>query len=178
MSKNLNSATKFLVIALCLTAFALTATAQKKRTTAKKTTPAAPAVNVNAAEIRAGSDKISTQIKNVSKFVFLLGGIARTIEDLDKEAKTRKIAQASVDANTKNKQAVIQGIRNIRAGILALEEEFNTKPGLKLYSVRVGGTSNLVAEAESQAAAGQFTESGKSLLMVIERLSDALAALP
>ena len=167
-----------MVIALCLTAFALTATAQKKKTTTKKTTPTAPTVNVNSAEIRAGADKISIQIKNVSKFVFLLGGIARTIEDLDKEAKTRKISQASVDANNKNKQAVIQGIQNIRAGLIALEEEFRTKPGLKLYAVRVDGISNLVAGAEGQAAGGQITESGKTLLMVIERLSDALAALP
>jgi hypothetical protein len=178
MSKNLNSMMKLLAIGLCLTALTISVSAQKKKTTAKKTTPPAPTVNVSAADVRAGADKISIQIKNVSKFVYLLGGIARTIEDLDKESQTRKISQASVDANNKNKQAVIQGIRNIRAGIIALEEEFNTKPGLRLYSVRVGGTSTLVAEAEVKAAAGQFIESGKTLLLVIERLSDALAALP
>lgn len=180
MSKFWNSAIHSLVIILCLAVFALTASAQakKKKTTTKKPTPPAPTVNVSATDLRAGADKVSVQIKNVSKFVYLLGGFARAIEDLDAEAKTRKISQSSVDANNKNKQAVIQGIRNIRAGILALEAEFNTKPGLRLYSVRVGGTSSLVAEAEAQAAGGQFIESGKTLLLVIERLSDALAALP
>jgi hypothetical protein len=32
--------------------------------------------------------------------------------------------------------------------------------------------------AEDQAVAGQMTESGKTLLLVIEKLSDTLAALP
>jgi hypothetical protein len=32
--------------------------------------------------------------------------------------------------------------------------------------------------AEDQATAGQLTESGRSLLLVIEKLSDTLAALP
>lgn len=181
MDKKLNSALKFLVIILCLTSFSFVANAQKKKTTGKKPAPKTTTVSTastNTADIKSGAEKVSIQIKNISKFVYLLGGIARAIEDLDREAKTRKISQAALDANNKNKQAVIQGIRNIRAGILALEEEFRTKPGLRLYSVRIDGMSNAVADAESQAAGGQITESGKTLLLVIERLSDALAALP
>lgn len=179
MDRKLNSALKFLAIILCLTSFSFVANAQKKTTKkpAPKTTTA-PVVNTNSLDIRSGADKVSIQIKNVSKFVYILGGFARAIEDLDKEAKTRKISQVAQDANNKNKQAVIQGIRNIRAGIIALEEEFRTKPGLRLYSVRIDGISNSVAEAENQAAAGQITTSGNTLLLVIERLTDALAALP
>lgn len=180
MDRKLNSALKFLAIILCLTSFSFVANAQKK-TTKKKPVPkttTAPIVNTNAIDIRSGADKVSIQIKNVSKFVYILGGFARAIEDLDKEAKTRKISQAASDANNKNKQAVIQGIRNIRAGIIALEEEFRTKPGLRLYSVRIDGISNSVADAENQAASGQITASGNTLLLVIERLTDALSALP
>lgn len=182
MERKLNSAIKFLAIILCLTSFSVAANAQKKKpaTTKKttaKTTPAAT-VNTNAADIKSGAEKVSIQIKNISKFVYLLGKFAPAIEDLEKEAKTRKVSQAALDANNKNKQAVIQGIRNIRAGIIALEEEFRTKPGLRLYSIRIDGISNSVAEAESQATAGQITTSGNTLLYVIERLTDALAALP
>jgi hypothetical protein len=178
MKKTVNSTVKILAVILFLAGLSMTANSQTRKRPAPKKTPAPSTPVINTAEIRTGSDKISIQIKNVSKFVFLLGGIARTIEDLDKESKTRKISQASIDANNKNKQAVIQGIRNIRAGLIALENEFNTKPALRLYSVRVGGISTMVAEAEVQASGGQITESGKTLLLVIERLSDALAALP
>ena len=36
----------------------------------------------------------------------------------------------------------------------------------------------MAGRAEDQAAAGQVTESGRTLLLVIEKLSDTLAALP
>jgi hypothetical protein len=180
MERKLNSAFRFLAIILCLAGFSVAAMAQKKTTkrttTAKKTAVVVP-IN-NATEVRNGADKVSIQIKNVSRFVYLLGGFAKAIEDLDREAKTRKISQASVDANNKNKQAVIQGIQNIRAGLISLETEFRAKPALRMYAVRVDGISSMVAEAEVQANSGQITESGRTLLMVIERLSDALAALP
>ena len=178
MERKLNSAFKFLAIILCLTGFSIAANAQKKKTTPTKKTTAVVMPVSNTAEIRSGADKVSIQVKNVSKFVYLLGGIARTIEDLDKEAKTRKVSQASLDANTKNKQSVILGIQNIRAGLIALEIEFRTKPALKNYNFQLQGVSDLTANAEVQAGNGQFTEAGKTLLLVIERLSDTLVALP
>lgn len=181
MSKKFNSAIKFSAIVLCLSVFVFTANAQAKKTTTKKTPSqktTTSVVNVNPAEIKSGAEKVSIQVKNVSRFVYLLGGFARAIEDLEAEAKTRKIAQASLDANNKNKQAVIRGIQNIRAGLVALEIEFRTKPALKNYLIQINGISDLAANAEDQALNGQFTESGKTLLLVVERLSDALVALP
>ncbi len=174
-----------LAVIIFLTGFSMETIAQKRKTPvrkapAKKTTPvkAADPVVVNNANIRDGAQKVSIQIKNVSKFVYLLGGIARTIENLDAEAKTRRVAQSSIDANNKNKQSVIQGIRNLRAGIAALEIDFRTTPGLQNYLFQIDGVSNLVGSAENQAVNGQFTESGKTLLLVIEKLSDTLVALP
>lgn len=181
MGKKLSSIMKVLAIVLCLVSFAMTTNAQKKKTTRKttapKTTPASTA-SANAAELKIAAEKVSTQIKNVSKFVYLLGGIARSLEDADKEAKAKRLPPNAPDPNARNKQALIQSIQNLRAGLVALENEFNTKPALRLYSVRFSGISNMVMQSESQAAGGQFTESGKTLLLVIERLSDALAALP
>ncbi len=178
MSKTLNSTLNFLAIVLCALALTITINAQtKKKTTAKKPTSAA-AVGGGNAEVKATANKVSIQIKNVSRFVYLLGGIARTIEDLDKEARTRKISQASIEANNKNKQAVIQGIQNLRAGLVALEIEFRTKPALKNYLIQINGISDIAAQSEDQAVNGQFTESGKTLLLVIEKLSDTLVAMP
>jgi hypothetical protein len=180
MKKELNSAVKFLAIILCLAGLAMTANAQaKKKTTTRKTTPPAPTVNVNALELKGGAEKVSIQIKNVSKFIFILGGVAKDIEAVDADIRAKKITRpVTIDQNTKDRQAVVRAIQNLRAGLIALEGEFNTKPALRLYSVRVGGISTLVAQAETQAAGGKLTESGKTLLLVIERLSDALVALP
>lgn len=161
---------------ISLSIFASAASAQKKPAPAKK--PVVPAVTVTPVEVRAGADKVSVQIKNVTKFLYMLGGIAIRIEDLDAEAKTKTVSKAALDANAANKQKVMQAIRNLRAGIAALEVEFRTKPALTKYLIHIQGITAMSAESEDLANAGRFSEAGKPLLALIEKLSDALVALP
>jgi hypothetical protein len=161
----------FLVCILCLS---ISAEAQRKKTT-KKTTTATTTTTTNAAEIKNGADKVSTQIKNVSKFLYLLGTIAQGIEDIDRDSRA---TQAAKDKNTKNKQAVLQTIRNLRAGLAALEVEFRTQPSLKNYNINIQGIADLCGQSEDLANAGQFIESGKPLLLIVEKLSDTLVAMP
>jgi hypothetical protein len=157
---------------------ALPAHGQKRKNAARKTKTAVAANTiVPAAELKSGAEKVSTQIKNVSKFIYVLGGVARVIEDLDKDIETGKASRSATDLNAKNKQSVIATIRNLRAGLAALEVEFRTKPALRTYLFQIQGISEMSGVAEDQAMAGQLTESGKTLLMVVEKLSDTLAAL-
>ena len=178
---------KFVLVAFvavfCLLSFVSEASAQKRRTTRRTTrkpaatTPATPPVN--SFEIKEGSQKVATQIKNVSKFIYVLGGIASNIEAVDADIKARRTTrQTTIDQNAQSKQAVVQSIRNLRAGLAALEEEFRTKNSLRIYAVWTDGISTMTEQAERQASAGQMTDSGKTLLIVVEKLTDALAALP
>ncbi len=164
------------LLALTLIVFTTAATAQRKKTPAKP--KVVPAANVSVFEIRDGADKVAVQIKNVTKFLYTLGGIAIRIEDLDAEAKTRTLSRASLDLNSENKQNVMQAIRNLRAGIAALEVEFRTKPALTKFLVQIQGITDLTAQTEYLASAGKFSESGKPLLLLVEKLSDTLAAMP
>lgn len=173
---------KFAVVLVCLLSLSISVAAQRRKTPVRKTTPKATTTSVstttNMLEIKSGAEKVSIQIKNVTKFIYVLGGVAKGIEDIDKEARTGKISKAVVDKNAQYKQNVIQSIRNLRAGLAALEVEFRTKPALRTYLVNIQGITDLSGTAEDQATSGQFTESGKTLLAVVERLSDTLAALP
>lgn len=176
---------KFTLIALvvfCLISFVAEASAQKRRTTrrtTKKPAAAAPATTSNSADIKDGAQKVSTQIKNVSKFIYILGGVAKDIEALDADIKAgRTTRQATIDQNAQARQAVVESIRNLRAGLTALEEDFRSKNGLRIYAVWTDGISSMTEQAERQASAGQLTDSGKTLLIVVEKLTDALAALP
>jgi hypothetical protein len=162
----------------CLLCFVFSAQAQKRKTTNKKPNTAATVAAATTAEIKAGAEKVSTQIKNLSKFIYNLGDVARVTEDLDREIAAGKASRNAPALNAKNKQTIIQTIRNLRAGFAALEIEFRTKPALKNYLTQIQGISDMTGIAEDQATAGQLTESGKTLLMVIEKLSDTLAALP
>jgi hypothetical protein len=169
---------KFAVALFCLLVLSLPVAAQRRKTPVRKTTPTPVSTMPNLLEIKTSAEKVSTQIKNVTKFIYVLGGVARGIEDIDKDAKAGKISKPTVDKNTQYKQNVIQSIRNLRAGLAALEVEFRTKPGLKPYLVNIQGISEMSGVSEDQALSGQFTQSGKTLLLVVEKLSDTLAAMP
>jgi hypothetical protein len=182
MNMNKNS-TRIMVLLLCLLGLSLTASAQRKRPATRKTAtrPAATTTAVTASsplEVKTGAEKVSTQIMNITKFIYTLGGVARGIEDADKDAKAGKLSKAVVDKNTQFKQQVIQSMRNLQAGLAALEVEFRTKPALRPYLVQIDGITDLSGTAEGQASSGQFTQSGKTLLLVVEKLSGALVAMP
>jgi hypothetical protein len=89
---------------------------------------------------------------------------------------TRANARAK-QANDTNKQEVIQAIRNLRAGLTALEVEFRMKPNLRKAVPQIDGIAVLSGESESLALSGKFIDSGKPLLIIVEKLSDTLVAL-
>lgn len=156
--------------------FAVSAQAQRKKPVPKKTPT--PAVTTNALEIKQGAEKVSIQVKNVTKFIYILGGVASGFEVADKEAKAGKLSRAVVDKNNQDKQVVINSIRNLKAGLAALEVEFRTKPSLKNYLFQIQGITDLTTQSEDLAAAGRFTDSGRVLLNVVEKLADTLVAMP
>ncbi len=170
---------KFGVTVACLLCLTVSMNAQKRKPQTKKAKTTVAATTVTAtAEIKSGADKVSTQIKNLSKFIYNLGDVARVTEDLDREIAAGKASRNAPNLNRKNKQAIVTTIKNLRVGFAALEVEFRTKPALKNYLFQIQGISDMTGLAEDQAAAGQLIESGKTLLLVVEKLSDTLAALP
>lgn len=169
----------FLVLAVLLT-FAVSADAQRKKTTRKtpttRTTPTT--TTTGSLETREGAGKVSIQLKNVTTFLYKLGGIASAIEALEADARANKLSKPQLDKFTQQKQAVITSIRNLKAGLAALEVEFRTKPGLKNYLVQIQGVTDLGTQSEDLATAGRFADSGRVLVSIVEKLADTLAAMP
>jgi hypothetical protein len=173
--------TKRVLIAgfLVLAAFIVSAQAQKKST--KKAAPkptAATSTTAATVEIRQAKIKVAAQVANVAKFNYFLGGIATGLEDMDAGAKKTPLQEPTLSRHKNNKQSVVQGIRNLRAGLAALETEFQSKPNLRKFQFQIGGIGDLTGQSESLAAGGQFVESGRVLLQVIQKLTDTLVAMP
>lgn len=147
-----------------------TTTKTTRKAPTKTTTATAPA-----SVVTASAQKVSNQITNVTRFLFLLGGIAKGIDDLDKDNKANRQAR---DANEQNKKTVQQTIRNLRAGLLALETEFQTTPALRPYLMKIQGISKLASQSESLAMTNRFMDAGKPLVIVVEQLADTLAEMP
>jgi hypothetical protein len=161
--------------------FAGASSAQKKtsaRTTTAKSTAPRTASTLPPLDVRAARVKVSNQASNVAQFINIMGPIAQSIEALDNEARTRKVAQSSADANQTNKQKLLTAIKNMRAGIDALETEFETKPALKVYLVKIQGISDLAVQSENLASTGKFVSSRDPWKSILQKLNDTLAAMP
>lgn len=170
----------FLVLAVLLT-FAVSADAQRKKTT-RKTTPTTrttpTTTTTSSLEVREGANKVSIQLKNVTTFLYKLGGVASAIEALEADAKANKLSRPQLDKFTQQKQTVITSIRNLKAGLAALEVEFRTKPAIRSYLLQIQGVTDLGTQSEDLAAAGRFADSGRVLVAIVEKLADTLAAMP
>ena len=120
-------------------------------------------------DIKTGAEKVSVQIKNTTKFLYLLGSVANGIETIDKDARAGKVSRDIQDKNTQFKRDVLQSIRNLRAGMIALEVDFRTKPTLQKYLINIQGISDMSGRAEDLANGGEFVESGKMLVARLQR---------
>ena len=172
----MKTAMKFGLLAIAVSILTVSASAQRKTpVTHPKPTVVTTNPVVTAAATLSDAQRVSNQVMNVTKFLYLLGGIAKGIEDVDKDTKANR---AALDKNASNKTNVIKTIRNLRAGLAALEVDFRTKPLLRKYLLKIDGITALSAQAEDLAVAGKFSESGRPLVMVVEKLADTLVAMP
>lgn len=164
---------KKIVILVCLLLLSTTALAQTRprRGTAKssKTTTTQPASAVKAE----GATKIANQIKNLTTFLYLLGGVAKNLEAMDAAAKS---GQAS-PTTERNKATLKASFEDFRVGLDQLEIYFRSTPELQPYYAKLAGSAAGAADAEAQAAAGHFDQAGRRLLGVVSRLTDVLVAM-
>ena len=171
----MKTVTKLAFAAIAVSILAVSASAQKKTPVTRAKPTVVTTNSASSAATQSDAQKVSNQVINVTKFLYLLGGIAKGIEDIDKDSKANRAAR---DQNTTNKKSFIQTIRNLRAGLAALEVDFRTKPLLRKYLLKIDGITGLSAQAEDLAVAGRFSESGRPLVTVVEKLSDTLVAMP
>ncbi|MBK6316964.1 MAG: hypothetical protein IPF53_22420 [Blastocatellia bacterium] len=137
--------------------------------------PAASAVEL---ERKAGVQKVSDQIKTLGQFLYLYGGVVKTVERIEGRAERRRATNPEVgEVAEQNKQAIRQSISNVRAGLETLENEFSSKPSLRPYYSYVVGVTAIGVQAESAAAADDFDQAGRILVTAIAKLSDALVRM-
>lgn len=130
------------------------------------------------AELAQAASATAEQAKRLNRFVFILGGIAEAIEKVDEEIKQGKASKSAIEQSDRSKDAVMQGIRNLRAGIVGLEVDYRSKESLRPHSSLISGITQMMGTAEDQVGDGKVKEAGRTLLAISERLIDTLASLP
>lgn len=156
-------------------AMAQTRTRKTTRAPAKTTAPAVDP-GLNAARTEA-ANKVANQLKNLSAFLYLLGGVARGIEQIDITSKNDSTSPV-VKQNELNKIKLRSTFTDFRVGLDALEVYFRATPALQSYYLKLAGSASGAADAEAFANQGQFDRAGRALLGVVNRLTDVLVIMP
>lgn len=150
----------------------VTGLAQTRKRTTKSSRPATTA---KAGEVqRAGAARVADQIKILTRFIYLLGGVAKGLEGVDDATRRNEASPAIVEQATKNKATVRASIQSVREGLDKLEIDFRTTPELQRYYIKLAGVASGAANAEDLAAANQFDKAGRTLLGVVNQLTDVL----
>jgi hypothetical protein len=153
-----------------------TALGQTRRRTQSRPKPAATTSTVSQTRT-AGATKVAEQIKLMTRFVYLLGGVANGIAAVDEAARRNEATPQLVAKNQQDKALVKTSIQGFREGLDKLEIEFRTTPDLQPYYIKLAGSAAGAARAEEQAGANQFDPAGRTLLTVINRLTDVLVIM-
>lgn len=123
---------------------------------------------------REGAARVAEQIKTLTRFIYLLGGVAKGLEGVDDAARRNEVSPEILEQARRNKVTVRTSIQNVRDGLDQLESDFSASQELRGYYTRLAGVAAGAATAEEQAAANQFDRAGRTLLDVVNRLTDVL----
>lgn len=171
--------TSIACLLLLLPASALAQSRQRTTTPRRSTSRSANSQKGNEAEATnqartAGAARVADQIKILTRFLYLLGGVAKSIEAADAAAQRNEASPAIIEQTQRSKASVKSSLRNVREGLDKLEIDFRASPELLRYYTRLAGVASGAATAEEQAAANQFDQAGRSMLGVVNRLTDVL----
>ena len=165
-------ATILLLVLLLAPSFAF---AQTRRRSSRSKPAPAQSQTQRLTQVRTqGATKVADQIKLLTRFVYLLGGVASGIAAVDEAARRNEASPALLEKNQQSKLTVKTSITGFRESMDKLEIEFRNTPELQPYYIKLAGVAAGAATAEEQAAANQFDASGRTLLNVINRLTDVL----
>lgn len=121
--------------------------------------------------------RVGDQIKHLTRFIYLLGGVAKGLESVDAAVKRNEASPAVLQQTQQSKVTIRTSIQNVREGLDKLERDFRVTPELQPYYTSLIGSASGAATAEQQAGNNQFDAAGRSLLNVVNRLTDVLLAM-
>ncbi|MEO6393163.1 MAG: hypothetical protein ABIP75_15040 [Pyrinomonadaceae bacterium] len=143
--------------------------------------PAAPATAAPAKSgpitKRDGANRITIQVNNLARFLYLFGGVAKVIEENDANARTGSASPELTRQNNASKVILRNSIHNFVDGLDQLELDFRSSPVLQKYYPTIKGTAARLAAAEDQAGAGQLKAASQTLLAAMDQLTQVLVAM-
>jgi len=154
-------------------------TQTKRHTRPKGKTPTPTPIPV--IDMRTEANQVADQIKNVTRFLYIYGKIANGLEiaegDIKNPQTTAAVKAKIVAKNTEIKDALVTNINNLKIGLDALARKFQPNPKLTVQYLKLSYAVEEASRAQQLAMAGRYDETGKSLIALVEKLTDTITSM-
>ena len=111
--------------------------------------------------MRAEANMVADQLKNATKFLYIYGKIANGLEINENDIKNM----------------LVSNINDLKIGLEAIARKFQANPKLTVQYLKLSIAIEAVTNAQQQASAGRYDDSGKALIAVIEKLTDTIMSM-
>ena len=168
-----------MIVLVCLiVSTAANAFGQTRRRTTSKKARAASTKNQSepasgGAATKAVATRVAEQIKSLGRFLYLYGPIWKELQG-NEAAQSNQPSAGAAEAIQRNKAKLRDAFHNYRVQMDELETTFSSSSELRPYYTKLLGVASSVAQAEESVAASRYDQAGRSLLDVMNRLTDVL----
>jgi hypothetical protein len=114
---------------------------------------------------------LAEQIKSIGRFLYLYGPISRELAATEASAQQ---TSAATDTLQRNKAKLREAFHNYRVQMDELETTFSSSSELRPYYTKLLGVAASAGQAEESVSASRYDQAGRSLLDVMNRLTDVL----
>lgn len=119
--------------------------------------------------------QLSDQIKSIARFLYLFGPISRELASNDAAAQSNP--QGASQTTERNKAKLREAFHAYRLKMDELENLFSSSQELRPFYPGVLGVAASAGAAEDQISANRYDQAGRSLLDVLNRLTDVLSVM-
>jgi hypothetical protein len=164
---------KMIVLAclMVLAASSVFGQTRRRTTTGRKSRPASTRNQAPAVPTATVAARVAEQIKSIGRFLYLYGPISK---DLAATEASAQAASAAADTVERNKAKLREAFHNYRVQMDELETTFSSSSDLRPYYTKLLGVAASAGQAEDAVSASRYDQAGRSLLDVMNRLTDVL----
>lgn len=169
-----------IVLACLLVLTAANAFGQTRRRTTSRKSRSASTKNQNetapggtTAAAATAAARVAEQIKSLGRFLYLYGPIWKELQSNEAAQGSQQSAGAA-EALQRNKAKLREAFHNYRTQMDELETAFSSSSELRPYYTKLLGVAASASQAEEAVAASRYDQAGRTLLEVMNRLTDVL----
>jgi hypothetical protein len=173
--KRISIFTAIILIALGVTSLA-TSFAQQRQRQKKPSTSIKPKPTPTP-DMRAEAAQVATQIKNVSNFIYIYGKVVNGLQVAEEQMKNDLASPETKARNKESKDKLLISMHRLRTGLEDLASKFEGNPRMQVQYLKLAYATEASFDAERLAGTGRYEEAGRSLVSVVERLTDAIISM-